>query len=95
VLIPAWVFYMVFDAFTTAKARRYGGRSRSAGLNYILEGREGTFRQRVEQAGERLGSQVEYAAQHVEQHWRQSGAKTPGATGANFAAGAASGVEQA
>ena len=94
VLIPAWVFYMVFDAFTTAKARRYGRPIPDPlGLNYILEGREGTFRQRVEQAGERLGSQVEYAAQHVEQHWRQSGAKTPGATGANFAAGAASGVE--
>jgi len=91
VLIPAWLFYMVFDAYTTAKARRYGMPIPDPlGLNQILEGREGTFRQRVEQAGERLGTQVEYAAQHVEQHWRQAGAKVPGATASNFTAGDAS-----
>src|SRR5476651_67477 len=53
ILIPAWVFYMVFDAWSTAKARRYGlPIPDPLGLNSILEGREGTFRQRVEQAGE-------------------------------------------
>jgi hypothetical protein len=90
ILIPAWLFYMVFDAYTTAKARRYGMPIPDPlGLNQILEGKEGTFRQRVEQAGERLGTQVEYAAQNVEQHWRQAGGKVPGGTAQSFTAGAA------
>jgi hypothetical protein len=93
ILIPAWLFYMVFDAYTTAKARRYGMPIPDPlGLNQILEGKEGTFRQRVEQAGERLGTQVEYAAQNVEHHWRQAGGKVPGGTAQNFTAGAATGA---
>ena len=66
---------------TTAKARRYGlPIPDPLGLNAILEGREGTFRQRVEQAGERMGSQVEYAAHNIGQHWHQAGGAAPGAT---------------
>jgi hypothetical protein len=86
ILIPAWFFYMVFDAYTTAKARRHGLPTPDPlGLNAILEGREGTFRQRVEQAGERIGTRVEYAAHNVGQHWNQAGGATPGATAPNFA----------
>jgi len=86
VLIPAWIFYMVFDAWSTAKARRYGTPIPDPlGLNHILEGREGTFRQRVEQAGERLGSRVEYAAQNIGQQWQKAGAATPGSTAQNTA----------
>jgi hypothetical protein len=85
VLIPAWIFYMVFDAWSTAKARRYGAPIPDPlGLNYILEGREGTFRERVEQAGERLGTHVEYAAQNIGQHWQKAGAAKPGSTASNF-----------
>lgn len=87
-LIGAWVFYMVFDAWTTAKARRDGlPIPDPIGLNAILEGREGTFRERVEQAGERLGTHVEYAAQNIGQHWQKAGGAAPGATAAKPAAG--------
>jgi hypothetical protein len=87
-LIAAWVFYMVFDAWTTAKARRYGlPIPDPIGLNAILEGREGTFRQRVEQAGERMGTHVEYAAQNIGQHWHKAGGAAPGGAASNFAAG--------
>jgi len=87
-LIAAWFFYMVFDAYTTAKARRYGlPIPDPIGLNAVLEGREGTVRQRVEQAGERLGANVERAAQTIGQHWRQAGGATPGETASDVAAG--------
>jgi len=87
-LIVGWFFYMVFDAYTTAKARRYGTPIPDPiGLNAILEGRDGTFRQRVEQAGERLGTQVESAAQNIGQHWHHAGGAAPGSTASNFAAG--------
>jgi TM2 domain-containing membrane protein YozV len=84
-LIAAWVFYMVFDAWSTAKARRYGlPIPDPLGLNAILEGREGTFRQRVEQAGERMGTHVEYAADNIRQHWQQAGgAVAPGTNPGN------------
>jgi TM2 domain-containing membrane protein YozV len=78
-LVAAWIFYMVFDAYTTAKARRYGlPIPDPLGLNAILEGREGTFRQRVEQAGEQIGTRVEYAAQNIGRHWQNAGAAHPG-----------------
>jgi hypothetical protein len=89
-LIAAWVFYMVFDAWTTAKARRFGlPIPDPLGLNAILEGREGTFRQRVEQAGERMGSHMEYAAHNIGQHWHQAGGAAPGGTASNAAPGSA------
>jgi hypothetical protein len=82
-LIAAWIFYMVFDAYTTAKARRDGlPIPDPLGLNHILEGKEGTFKQRVEQAGERLGVQVENVAQNIGQQWQKSGAAPPGARAA-------------
>ncbi len=93
-LIAAWFFYMVFDAYVTAKARRYGMPIPDPlGLNHILEGREGTFRDRVEQAGERLGSRMETAAQQVNQRWQQAGGATPNQGAANFSA--ASGADPA
>ena len=87
-LIAAWIFYMVFDAYTTARARRYGlPIPDPLGLNNILEGREGTFRQRIEQAGEQIGTRVEGAAQHIGQHWCQAGGAAPGGTASNIAPG--------
>ncbi len=81
ILIPAWLFYMVFDAWSTAKARRYGQPIPDPlGLNAIFEGREGTFRQRMEHAGEQLGTRIEYVAHEVGNKWQQAGAATPGAT---------------
>jgi TM2 domain-containing membrane protein YozV len=91
-LIAAWVFYMVFDAYTTAKARRQGQPIPDPiGLNAILEGREGTFRQRAEQAGERIGSHMEYAAQNIGQHWHRAGGAAPGGS-AGVKAGDAAGA---
>jgi hypothetical protein len=93
ILIMAWFFYMVFDAYSTAKARRYGlPIPDPLGLNAILEGRDGTLRQRMEQAGERIGSQVEYAAHNVGQHWRQAGGAAPGGTASNVASNVSSNV---
>jgi TM2 domain-containing membrane protein YozV len=97
VLIMAWFFYMVFDAYATAKARRFGWPIPDPlGLNAILEGKEGTFRQRVEQAGERVGAQVEYAAQNIGQHWQKAGGAVPGANvpPGGVATNAAAGVNQ-
>lgn len=92
ILVMAWFFYMVFDAYTTAKARRDGlPIPDPIGLNAILEGREGTFRQRVEEAGERVGAHVEYAAQNIGQHWQKAGGAKPGATAAKAAPGDVSG----
>jgi hypothetical protein len=80
-LIPAWFFYMVFDAYTTARARRDGMPIPDPiGLNHIIEGREGTWRQRMEQVGGRMGTRVEYAAQNLHQQWQKAGGVTPGAT---------------
>jgi TM2 domain-containing membrane protein YozV len=88
-LAAAWLFYMVFDAYATAKARRYGQPIPDPlGLNAILEGKEGTFRQRVEQAGERLGTRVESAAQNLGQPWQKAGGAPPGSTAANVTAAA-------
>jgi hypothetical protein len=95
ILIVAWFFYMVFDAYTTARARRYGlPIPDPIGLNAILEGKDGTFRQRVEQAGERLGTHVEYAAQNIGQHWQKAGGAMPGGTAANAAPGGVAGAGQ-
>lgn len=92
ILVMAWFFYMVFDAYTTAKARRDGlPIPDPLGLNAILEGREGTFRQRVEEAGERVGAHVEYAAQNIGQHWQKAGGIKPGVTAAKAASGDVSG----
>jgi TM2 domain-containing membrane protein YozV len=90
ILIMAWFFYMVFDAYTTAKARRYGlPIPDPLGLNAILEGKDGTFRQRVEQAGERLGTQVESAAQNLGQQWQKAGGAAAGSTAAHVTAATA------
>ncbi len=86
-MIMAWFFYMVYDSYTTAKARRFGmPLPDPLGLNYILEGRDGTLRQRVEQAGERLGQRVEYVAGQAGHHWKKAGGAAPN----GFAPGAAS-----
>ena len=93
-MIMAWFFYMVYDAYTTAKARRFGmPLPDPLGLNYILEGRDGTLRQRMEQAGERLGERVEYVAGQAGQHWKKAGGappngSTPGTAANNFTSAA-------
>jgi TM2 domain-containing membrane protein YozV len=74
-MAAAWYFYMIFDAYTTAKARKYGlPLPDPLGLNAILEGKGGSFRERVERAGEHMGSKMEDATHRFEQHWQRSGA---------------------
>lgn len=84
ILIPAWLFYMVFDAWSTAKARRYGQPLPDPlGLNAIFESRDGTFRERMEHAGEQMGTRMEHVAHEFEHHWRHTGGATAGGTQAN------------
>lgn len=98
-MIAAWLFYMVFDAWSTAKARRYGlPIPDPLGLNHILEGREGTFRERVEQVGERFGTHVEAAAHNIGQQWQKAGgaagSANQGGTAGNPPTGAAASAGQ-
>lgn len=90
VMISAWFFYMLFDAYTTAKARRDGMPIPDPlGLNAILEGKEGTFKDRVEQAGERVGARMENVAQNLNREWQKAGGVSPAATAAPMDPGAA------
>ncbi|HEX6878803.1 MAG TPA: DUF5668 domain-containing protein [Terriglobales bacterium] len=63
--VAGWVFYMVFDAFQTAKAIKYGlPLPDPFGLNNLTGGptREATYAQRMHEAGERIGEGFSQAA---------------------------------
>lgn len=69
--IAFWVFYMVFDAFTTAKAKRDGlPLPDPLGLNRILAQHEPQFTQTMNSAGERVGRGVENAVHSASQGWQ-------------------------
>lgn len=62
-LITAWFFYMLFDAWATAKARCEGRPLPDPlGLNTLLEGRDGDFRTRLGKVGERFSDHMENAS---------------------------------
>lgn len=64
--IAAWIFYMVFDAYTTAKARKYGlPLPDSLGINRML--------------GQMAGQQEAARAERQPANAPPSGAATPGA----------------
>ena len=74
----AWFFYMLFDAWMTAKARRDGmPLPDPLGLNALVEGRDGDFRSRMEHVGSKIGNHVEYAAERFSQQWQQAGGAMP------------------
>lgn len=56
IFIGVWVFYQVFDAYTTAKARRYGQPLPDPiGINRFFGGPDPFLDPRVTAAGERIG----------------------------------------
>lgn len=64
-LIAGWIFYMVFDAYQTAKAIKFGlPLPDPIGINNLIGGpqREAHYAQRMTQAGERIGEGFSHAA---------------------------------
>lgn len=56
IFVAAWVFYMVFDAYQTAKAIKFGlPLPDPLGINAAIGQREGTFQSRMATAGEHIG----------------------------------------
>jgi TM2 domain-containing membrane protein YozV len=65
VLVAAWVFYMVFDAYETAKAMKYGlPLPDPFGINNLAGGitNEAAYARRMHEAGERIGQGFSTAA---------------------------------
>src|SRR5512142_1058102 len=63
--IAGWVFYMVFDAYQTAKAIKYGlPLPDPFGINNLAGGpsHEAAYAERMRQAGERIGEGFSHAA---------------------------------
>ena len=63
--VAAWLFYMVFDAYQTAKAIKYGlPLPDPLGINNFVGGphREAQYAQRMNAAGERIGEGFSHAA---------------------------------
>jgi len=68
--IAAWMFYMVFDAYTTAKARRYGlPIPDPLGLNRMFGANEAQVAQRVVMTGERIGEGVQNTVNAAQQQY--------------------------
>jgi hypothetical protein len=64
-LIAAWIFYMVFDAYQTAKAMQYGlPLPDPFGINSLAGGitNEAAYARRMHEAGERIGEGFSTAA---------------------------------
>lgn len=77
IVVAGWLFYMVFDAYQTAKAIKFGlPLPDPLGINNMVGGaqREAHYAQRVNEAGERIGEGVSNAASAFRQ-----GAQYPGA----------------
>ena len=65
IVLAGWVFYMVFDAYQTAKAIKYGlPIPDPIGINNLVGGpqREAHYAQRMNEAGERIGEGFSHAA---------------------------------
>lgn len=78
-LTAGWVFYMVFDAYQTAKAMKFGlPLPDPFGINNLTGGpmREAAYAQRFNAAGERIGEGFTHAASAFHQN---VGATAPGA----------------
>ncbi len=64
-LVAGWIFYMVFDAYQTAKAMKYGlPLPDPFGINNLAGGiaNEAAYARRMHEAGERIGEGVSTAA---------------------------------
>jgi TM2 domain-containing membrane protein YozV len=80
--IAGWVAYMVFDAYQTAKALKYGlPLPDPFGLNNLTGGpvREAAYAQRMTEAGERIGEGFSHAATAFQRQGANPGNPTAGA----------------
>lgn len=65
IVVAGWMFYMVFDAYQTAKAIKFGlPIPDPLGINAMVGGanREAQYAQRMNEAGERIGEGFSHAA---------------------------------
>jgi len=65
IVVAGWIFYMVFDAYQTAKAMKYGlPLPDPFGINNLAGGitNEAAYARRMHEAGERIGEGVSTAA---------------------------------
>jgi TM2 domain-containing membrane protein YozV len=70
--VAAWLFYMVFDAYTTAKARKYGfPLPDPLGINRMVSQHEPGMMRDMSVAGERVGAGVEQVAGEMRAKWEQ------------------------
>jgi Domain of unknown function (DUF5668) len=88
--IMIWWFYMVFDAYTTAKARKYGQPLPDPfGFNRMFGANDPHFVNNVAAQGEVIGERMEQAVNQARQNWanRQGGAYPPPPAGTTYAPG--------
>lgn len=81
-LVAGWIFYMVFDAFQTAKAMKYGlPLPDPFGINNLAGGitNEAAYARRMHEAGERIGEGVSTAASAFNRMGTDPGAPYAGA----------------
>jgi len=79
--IMIWWFYMVFDAYTTAKARKYGQPLPDPfGFNRMFGANDPHFVHTVSTHGERIGERMEQTVNEARQNWANRQAAAPGYT---------------
>jgi hypothetical protein len=70
--IMIWWFYMVFDAYTTAKARKYGlPLPDPFGFNRMFSANDPHFVHNVSTQGEVIGQKMEQVVNEARQSWAQ------------------------
>ena len=74
--IVIWWFYMVFDAYTTAKARKYGQPLPDPlGINKMFADRDPHFVHHVSTQGEVIGARMEQAVNEAKQKFEETSAR--------------------
>jgi len=70
--IMIWWFYMVFDAYTTAKARKYGQPLPDPfGFNRMFSANDPHFVNNVATHGEAIGQKMEQVVNEARHNWQQ------------------------
>ena len=76
--IMIWWFYMVFDAYTTAKARKYGlPLPDPFGFNRMFGASDPHFVSNVAAHGEAVGQRMEEVVNQARQNWQNRNAANP------------------
>jgi len=86
--IMIWWFYMVFDAYTTAKARKYGQPLPDPfGFNRMFSANDPHFVHNVSTQGEVLGQKMENVVNEARESWAQHRGYPPPPPGTTYAPG--------